>query len=130
MIFKDNPPTRMATKEHTGALSEKEKKNIQDSFSSEDPDSRKVDVVVATPTLELGVDIGDLTSIGLYKSPPSAISYTQRVGRAGRRDGISFINTFFFNSPIDEFYFRNPQELIKRTRTFSCNKFFINRSMV
>ena len=113
MIFKDESPTRMATKEHTGALSEEEKKNIQDSFSSEDIGSRKVDVVVATPTLELGVDIGDLTSIGLYKSPPSAISYTQRVGRAGRRDGISFINTFFFNSPIDEFYFRNPEELIK-----------------
>jgi|APSaa5957512535_1039671.scaffolds.fasta_scaffold01651_12 ATP-dependent helicase YprA (DUF1998 family) len=113
MIFKDDTPTRMATKEHTGALSEDEKKFIQDSFSSEDADSRKVDVIVATPTLELGVDIGDLTSVGLYKSPPSAISYTQRVGRAGRRDGISFINTFFFNSPIDEFYFRNPKELIK-----------------
>ena len=113
MIFKDEKPTRMATKEHTGALSEDDKKFIQDSFSSEDPDARKVDVIVATPTLELGVDIGDLISVGLYKSPPSAISYIQRVGRAGRRDGISFINTFFFNSPIDEFYFRNPQELIK-----------------
>jgi len=113
MIFKDEKPTRMATKEHTGALSEDDKKFIQDSFSSEDPDARKVDVIVATPTLELGVDIGDLTAVGLYKSPPSAISYIQRVGRAGRRDGISFVNTFFFNSPIDEFYFRNPQELIK-----------------
>ena len=113
MIFKDEKPSRMATKEHTGALSEDDKKFIQDSFSSEDPNERKVDVVVATPTLELGVDIGDLTSVGLYKSPPSAISYIQRVGRAGRRDGISFVNTFFFNSPIDEFYFRNPQELIK-----------------
>ena len=113
MIFKDEKPSRMATKEHTGALSEDDKKFIQDSFSSEDPNERKVDVIVATPTLELGVDIGDLTSVGLYKSPPSATSYIQRVGRAGRRDGISFINTFFFNSPIDEFYFRNPQELIK-----------------
>ena len=113
MIFKDETPTRMATKEHTGALSEDDKKFIQDSFSSEDPNERKVDVIVATPTLELGVDIGDLTAIGLYKSPPSAISYIQRVGRAGRRDGISFVNTFFFNSPIDEFYYRNPQKLIK-----------------
>lgn len=113
MIFKDEKPTRMATKEHTGALSEEEKKTTQDSFSSENPNERKVDVIIATPTLELGVDIGDLTSVGLYKSPPSASSYTQRVGRAGRRDGISFVNTFFFNSPIDEFYYRNPQELLK-----------------
>lgn len=113
MLFKNGEPLRMVTKEHTGALSDEEKKSIQDSFSAEDQNERKVDVIVATPTLELGVDIGDLSSVGLYKSPPSSISYIQRVGRAGRRDGISFINTFFFNSPIDEYYFRNPQELIK-----------------
>lgn len=112
-LFKNGKPTRMITKEHTGALSDEEAKRIQDSFSAESQNERKVDVIVATPTLELGVDIGDLSSVGLYKSPPSAISYIQRVGRAGRRDGISFINTFFFNSPVDEFYYRHPQDLIK-----------------
>lgn len=112
-LFYHDKPLRMVTKEHTGALSDEEKKSVQDSFSAEDQNERMVDVIVATPTLELGVDIGDLSSVGLYKSPPSSINYIQRVGRAGRRDGIAFINTFFFNSPIDEYYFRNPRELIK-----------------
>ena len=111
-LFAYGEPVRMVTKENSGALSQDERKRIQNDFMGETQDQRKVDVIVATPTLELGVDIGDLLSIGLYKSPPSPINYLQRIGRAGRRDGISFINTFFFDSPIDEFYYRNPQDLI------------------
>lgn len=111
--FKETLPTRMSVREHTAAISEEEKNRIQVQFMAYAPEDRKVDVVVATPTLELGVDIGDLSTVCLYKSPPSPASYLQRVGRAGRRSGVSFINTFFFNSPIDEFYYRKPQDLIK-----------------
>lgn len=111
-LFEKGEPVRMVTKEDSGALSQYERKRIQNDFMGETQEQRKVDVIVATPTLELGVDIGDLLSIGLYKSPPSPVNYLQRIGRAGRRDGISFINTFFFDSPIDEFYYRNPQDLI------------------
>lgn len=112
-LFRNSKPTRMITREHTGALSEVDRNNIQVGFMGYEQKDRKVDVIVATPTLELGVDIGDLSSVGLYKAPPSPVNYLQRVGRAGRRNGISFINTFFFNRPIDEFYYRNTQDLIK-----------------
>ena len=111
--FKETLATRMSVKEHTAAIPEEEKNRIQVQFMPFAQEDRKVDVVVATPTLELGVDIGDLSTVCLYKSPPSPANYLQRVGRAGRRSGVSFINTFFFNSPIDEFYYRNPQDLIK-----------------
>lgn len=111
-LFEKGEPVRMVTKEDSGALDQYERKRIQNDFGGETQEQRKVDVIVATPTLELGVDIGDLLSIGLYKSPPSPSNYLQRIGRAGRREGISFINTFFFDSPIDEFYYRNPQDLI------------------
>jgi len=111
--FREGNPSRMAVREHTGAIEEAERDRIQTQFLPYEQKERDIDVVVATPTLELGIDIGDLSTVCLYKSPPSPASYLQRVGRAGRRDGISFINTFFFNSPIDEFYYRNPQELIK-----------------
>ncbi|MHB8546662.1 MAG: DEAD/DEAH box helicase [Nitrosotalea sp.] len=111
-LFEKGEPIRMVTKEDSGALDQYERKRIQNDFGGETQEQRKVDVIVATPTLELGVDIGDLLSIGLYKSPPSPSNYLQRIGRAGRREGISFINTFFFDSPIDEFYYRNPQDLI------------------
>ena len=112
-LFKEKNPKRMSVREHTAAIDEAEKNLIQNQFGPYSPNDRKIDVIVATPTLELGVDIGDLSSVGLYKSPPSPTNYLQRVGRAGRRSGIAFINTFFFNSPIDEFYYRNPQDLIK-----------------
>jgi len=112
-LFTNLNPVRMATVENTGYISDETRKRNQTGFMGLEQKDRTVDVTVATPTLELGVDIGDLSSVGLYKSPPSPINYLQRVGRAGRRDGISFINTFLFNTPIDEFNFRYPQDLIR-----------------
>jgi len=106
-------PFKMATKEDTGALSLRERRKIETEFKNPEFRGRKVDVIVATPTLELGVDIGDLLSIGLFKAPPSPASYLQRVGRAGRSEKISFNNTFLFLNPIDKFYFKFPQKLIK-----------------
>ena len=44
-------------------------------------------VLVATPTLEMGIDIGDLSTVMLASLPRSVASYLQRVGRAGRLTG-------------------------------------------
>jgi ATP-dependent Lhr-like helicase len=43
-------------------------------------------VCVATSTLELGVDIGDIDATVLYGAPGSVASLLQRVGRGNRRD--------------------------------------------
>ena len=43
--------------------------------------------VVATNSLELGIDIGSLTEVILIQSPPSVSSAIQRVGRAGHQVG-------------------------------------------
>ena len=43
--------------------------------------------IVATNSLELGIDIGDLDEVVLVQSPPSIASALQRVGRAGHRVG-------------------------------------------
>ncbi len=40
---------------------------------------------VATPTLELGIDIGDINLVVLYGVPGTWQSYLQRLGRANRR---------------------------------------------
>ena len=37
--------------------------------------------LVATPTLEMGIDIGDLSTVMLSSLPVSVSSYVQRVGR-------------------------------------------------
>jgi len=112
-LYQEDQPVKMATAEDTGALPLDERHEIESEFKKNVVEKRKVDVIVATPTLELGIDIGDLLSVGLYKAPPSPANYIQRVGRAGRKERTSFNNTFLYLSPIDRYYYEHPEELIR-----------------
>jgi ATP-dependent Lhr-like helicase len=44
-------------------------------------------VIVATSTLELGIDVGDLDRVVQVNAPPSVAAFLQRTGRTGRRPG-------------------------------------------
>ena len=44
-------------------------------------------VIVATSTLELGVDVGDLDRVIQVNDPPTVAAFLQRIGRTGRRAG-------------------------------------------
>lgn len=44
-------------------------------------------VIVATSTLELGLDVGDLDRVIQIDAPASVASFLQRLGRTGRRSG-------------------------------------------
>ena len=46
-------------------------------------------VIVATSTLELGIDVGDLDRVIQIDSPVTVASFLQRLGRTGRRPGSS-----------------------------------------
>ena len=46
-------------------------------------------VIVATSTLELGIDVGDLDRVIQIDAPPRVASFLQRLGRTGRRSGKS-----------------------------------------
>jgi len=46
-------------------------------------------VIVATSTLELGIDVGDLDRVIQVNDPPTVAAFLQRMGRTGRRDGAS-----------------------------------------
>jgi len=46
-------------------------------------DSDAVNALVCTPTLELGVDIGQLDAVLMRNVPPLPANYWQRAGRAG-----------------------------------------------
>lgn len=59
-------------------------------------------VIVATSTLELGIDIGDLDRVIQIDSPPTVASFLQRLGRTGRRPG-SVRNTLFLGTKDDAF---------------------------
>ena len=51
-------------------------------------------VIVATSTLELGLDVGDLDHVIQIDAPTTVSSFLQRVGRTGRRAGSNRNGTF------------------------------------
>jgi ATP-dependent Lhr-like helicase len=71
------------------SLSADERRQSERAFA----DSRDC-VIVATSTLELGVDIGDLDRVIQIDAPRSVAAFLQRLGRTGRRPG-SVRNTLF-----------------------------------
>lgn len=83
----------------------------------EDLKNGKIMGVVATPTLELGIDIGDLDVVIMAENPPSYSKYIQRAGRAGRRNRIGYIITILGDDPIDSYFLRKPEEFFNRKLT-------------
>ncbi len=74
----------------------------------------EVQGVVATPTLELGIDIGYLDAVVMATIPPSYAKYLQRAGRAGRSGKRGYIFTILADDPIDAYYERNPERFYKQ----------------
>ncbi len=77
----------------------------------------KVNGVVATPTLELGIDIGNIDAVIMAENPPSYPKYLQRAGRAGRRNNAGYVFTILSDDPIDSYFLRKPQEFFTRKLT-------------
>ena len=103
---------RVNPAEHTGLLNREEREALEIRFKAKD--SRKWDpnLISATPTLEMGVDIGDLSSVLLCSVPPTQSKFIQRVGRSGRRNGSALNITVAASSPHDLYFFRNPAAMI------------------
>lgn len=70
--------------------------------------------VVATPTLELGIDVGILDAVVLASPPPTYAKYLQRAGRAGRRGKIGYIFLVIGDDPIDTYFSRNPEKYYRQ----------------
>lgn len=69
----------------------------------------RVDCVIATSALELGVDIGAL-DVCLLNGYPGTIAATwQRLGRAGRRNRPALGVLVASSQPLDQYVVRNPQ---------------------
>lgn len=51
--------------------------------------------IVATNSLEMGIDIGHLDEVVMVQSPPSVAATLQRIGRAGHRVGETSVGTLF-----------------------------------
>lgn len=78
-----------------GSLARDERRRTEAAFSTE-----RDAVVVATSTLELGIDIGDLDRVIQIDAPNTVASLLQRLGRTGRRPGTTR-NTLFLATDDD-----------------------------
>lgn len=77
----------IVAREHTSLLGDADRIVLENSFRQASGDPSAPNVLVATPTLEMGIDIGDLSTVFLSSLPRTVSSYLQRVGRAGRQTG-------------------------------------------
>ncbi len=80
-----------------------------------DLEAGKVNVVMATPTLEMGIDIGELQNVMMVGVPPMPSNYAQRAGRAGRSQGNHYAQVITFcldNNEHDRYYFETPTAMI------------------
>lgn len=78
---------RVVAREHTSLLEDATRLAYENGFKGAHTDPQSPNVLVATPTLEMGIDIGDLSAVFLASLPRTVASYVQRVGRAGRLTG-------------------------------------------
>lgn len=62
-------------------------KDLREDAESAIKDKFRPVSIVCTSTLEMGIDIGPITSIAQIGPPPSVSSLRQRLGRSGRREG-------------------------------------------
>lgn len=67
---------------HHGSLSKEIRKEVETRLKS-----GELRAIVATSSLEMGIDIGSLDEVLLIQSPPSISSAIQRIGRAGHQVG-------------------------------------------
>ncbi len=79
------------------SLSAAERRQAEAAFSEE-----KDCVIVATSTLELGIDVGDLDKVIQIDAPSTVSSFLQRMGRTGRR-GDSQRNCLFLTTNDNAF---------------------------
>lgn len=90
-LYAATTPRTVIAREHTGLLTKETRRDLEGAFRGDEgaQEPNAPNVLVATPTLEMGIDIGDLSTAMLSSLPKTVASYTQRVGRAGRLTGNS-----------------------------------------
>ncbi|MCK4845374.1 MAG: DEAD/DEAH box helicase, partial [Candidatus Heimdallarchaeota archaeon] len=93
---------RLKSAVHRAGLTKEYRDRVETSFRK-----GQLDILVSTPTLELGIDIGDVSAV--ISSIVDVTSFTQRLGRAGRKGQESIGALILRNDdPISTYYSTHP----------------------
>ena len=110
-VYNRGRAPRIYAADHTGLLDRKVREEIENDFKLR-PKFDSKNTLVATSTLEMGIDIGSLNSAINTSIPPLPSNYMQRIGRAGRGSGSAIIINFVPNEAHDLYYFESPLEMM------------------
>jgi len=78
-LLRHHGSLQQATYLHYGNLKPHQRQEVERQFQR-----RAQALCIATSTLELGIDIGDVDAVVLYEPPESVTTFVQRLGRANR----------------------------------------------
>ena len=105
----ERPFSMLTAQEHSAQVPARDREKIEDEFKKP---NGKYNCLVATPTLEMGVDIGALDMVLMRNVPPRPANYWQRAGRAGRRHRMAVIYTYCRRSNHDSYFFDDPTRML------------------
>ena len=111
-LYRESAIRRIVAAEHTALIEREERDRLQERFADPVPKPWEPNVLSATPTLELGIDIGDLSNVVMCSVPPAPKNYLQRTGRAGRRDGNALTVTVATGQPHDLYFYAEPLDML------------------
>ena len=98
----------LSSREHTAQIPDEVRQEYLEMFKN----NEGVNCLIATPTLELGVDIGSLDVVLHRNIPPTPANYWQRAGRAGRKNKLGVIFNYTNQGPHDQYFFNRPEEIL------------------
>ena len=91
--------------------------SIKDVYDLPNDNQVPIDVVIASPSLEVGIDLPNVTNSLMFKAIRNVASYRQKAGRVGREEGSNSLNTTLISlRPIDLHYYRQPRKIISQAQ--------------
>lgn len=110
-VYNRNRSPRVYAADHTGLLERKTRETLEHAFKTR-PFFHSTNALVATSTLEMGIDIGSLNAVYNTAVPPLPSNFLQRIGRAGRKSGAALVLNFVQGKAHDLYYYREPLEMM------------------
>lgn len=110
LLLLDQEFAMLRAKEHSAQIPGPDRERIENAFKG---DNERINTLVCTPTLEMGVNIGALDAVLMRNVPPLPANYWQRAGRAGRQFRMALDITYARAASHDRAYFNEPLKMLE-----------------